>query len=210
MSEWQQIGGRNTQLPADLGNAAAWQDVGAAPVENRGAGTAEALAEGCRPAGLVDQELDGQQHTPQGRLFRRDLSTVRVGLIDAAAGLVFQTAEMSNLKAIGRRIQDLRRAEGIGQEDLAAIVGVSRSTIAGIETGGDRGGIETMIAIADHYKVPMDWLLGRRVPTGAPPAGKLVYRPDQFAVIDFWDDLSFDDKKAVARILHISIPDEAA
>lgn len=209
LSEWQQIGRRNTEFPTDLGNAGAWQDVAASPVENRGAGTAEALAEGRRPTGLVDQELDGQQHSPQGRLFRRDLSTTRVGLIDALWRSLSQTASMSTLKAIGRRVQDLRRAEGIGQEELAAIVGVSRSTIAGIETGGDRGGIETMIAIADHYKVAMDWLLGRHLPAGSPPAGKLVYRPDQIAILDYWDSLSFEDKQAVVRALHIPCPNES-
>jgi transcriptional regulator with XRE-family HTH domain len=70
---------------------------------------------------------------------------------------------MTNLQAIGARVRELRIAEGIGQQELAVIIGISRSTLAGIETGKDRGGIETMIAIADHYKVPMDWLLGRQL-----------------------------------------------
>jgi transcriptional regulator with XRE-family HTH domain len=213
LSQRQQIGGRDAQLLANLGNAIAWENIGAPPVENSGAGTAEAFTERRSSTGQVDQELHGKrlsEHGPQCRLYRREMSTANVGLTDATNFLAFQTVSMSNLKAIGRRIRDLRRAEGTGQEELAATIGVSRSTIAGIETGGDRGGIETMIAIADHYKVPMDWLLGRNVPSGSPPVGKLVNRPDQIAIIDFWDSLSFEDKKAVVRTLRIPLPNEAA
>jgi transcriptional regulator with XRE-family HTH domain len=117
---------------------------------------------------------------------------------------------MTNLKAVGHRVRELRRAEGLAQEELAAAIGVSRSTIAGIETGGDRGGIETMIAIADHYKVPMDWLLCRATPSGAPATGKLVYRPDQIAILDYWDSLAFDEKQAVVKTLRIRVPSEKA
>jgi transcriptional regulator with XRE-family HTH domain len=96
---------------------------------------------------------------------------------------------MTNLKTIGARVRELRIAEGIGQQELASIIGISRSTLAGIETGIDRGGIETMVAIADHYKVPMDWLLDRTLPPGAPPVGMLVYREDQVAILRLWDAL---------------------
>jgi transcriptional regulator with XRE-family HTH domain len=116
---------------------------------------------------------------------------------------------MTGLKTIGARIRELRLAAGDGQEELAAIVGVSRSTIAGIETGGDRGGIETMIAIADHYKVPMDWLLGRRVPPGSPPVGKLVYQPHQVAIFDWLDSLTFDEILAAISLLRIPYPGES-
>ena len=210
LNERQQISGRDTQLQANLGNAIARQDVGAAPIEDGGAGTAEALTERGCPTSHVDQGLYSERHSLQCRLYRRGMSTNHVGLTDAVNFAVFQTVSMSNLKAIGRRVRDLRRAEGIGQEELAAIVGVSRSTIAGIETGGDRGGIETMIAIADHYKVPMDWLLGRHVPSGTPPVGKLVNRPDELAILDFWDSLSIKDKEAIVRALRIPYPNEAA
>jgi transcriptional regulator with XRE-family HTH domain len=108
---------------------------------------------------------------------------------------------MTTLKMIGARVRDLRLAENIGQEELAAIIGVSRSTLAGIETGADRGGIETMIAIADHYKVPMDWLLGRRLPPGSPPIGKLVYRPDQLAIHRLWENLPVEFKETVRDML---------
>jgi transcriptional regulator with XRE-family HTH domain len=117
-----------------------------------------------------------------------------------------QSGEVTNLKAIGQRVRELRRAEGLGQEELAAIIGISRSTLAGIETGADRGGIETMIAIADHYKVAMDWLLFRLPPKGSPPVGKLVYRPDQVAILSWWDSLAFDEMQVATKILSIPLP----
>ena len=118
-----------------------------------------------------------------------------------------QTDHMTEMKkAIGGRIRRLRLAAGLSQPELAAALGLSsRSTIAGIETGADRPGIELMIAIADYFKVPMDWLLGRRIPHGDPAVGQLIERPDEIAVIDFWHSLSVNEKKAVVATLRIPL-----
>jgi transcriptional regulator with XRE-family HTH domain len=113
---------------------------------------------------------------------------------------------MTDLKATGGRIRKLRLAAGLSQPELATALGLSsRSTIAGIETGADRAGIELMIAIADYFKVPMDWLLGRDVPPGSPTVGKLIERPDEIAVIDFWHSLTVNEKKAVVTTLRIPL-----
>lgn len=112
---------------------------------------------------------------------------------------------MTNLKVIGKRVRALRTAKpgNLTQEQLAAEIGVTRSAIAGIETGGDRGGIETMIAIADYYKVPMDWLLSRSVPPGGPLSGEFVNDADELAWIHFWRNLSEQDRLAALRMLRI-------
>jgi transcriptional regulator with XRE-family HTH domain len=117
-----------------------------------------------------------------------------------------QTVAMTNLKTIGARVRDLRLTEGIGQQELASIIGISRSTLAGIETGIDRGGIETMIAIADHYKVPMDWLLDRKVPPGPPPLGKFVYRSDEVSILGLWEALPIHIKKALRDWVEAQLP----
>jgi transcriptional regulator with XRE-family HTH domain len=110
---------------------------------------------------------------------------------------------MTNLKAIGRRVRQLREAAGLGQEELAAEVGTSRSTIAGIETAGDRGGGELMIAIADYFKVPLDWLHCREVPPGGPLVGQFIEDLDELALINFWRGLTPVERSAVAKMLHI-------
>jgi transcriptional regulator with XRE-family HTH domain len=118
---------------------------------------------------------------------------------------------VTNLKAIGARVKSLRKAQPgrNNQDDLAAMIGTSRSTIAGIEAGTDRGGIEIMIALADYFKVPMDWLLCRDLPAGGPLAGQFVNNPDELSWLAFWRALSVPDRKAVTRLLHISGDDSA-
>lgn len=138
------------------------------------------------------------------------VSSVFVDIPDTWRAETLQFGDMTNLKAIGRRVRELREDEGVGQEELAASIGVSRSTIAGIETGGDRGGILTMVAIADHYKVPMDWLLCRDVPPGGPPIGKFIDRADQLALFDFWEGLDPSERAAAVRLLRIPLPRQVA
>jgi putative transcriptional regulator len=113
-----------------------------------------------------------------------------------------------DLKAIGRRVRKLREEADEVQEDLAAAVGVTRPTIAGIEGGKDQGGLKTMVAIADHYKVPLDWLLCRDVPPGGPTVGKFIDRPDQIAWSNFWDSLTGPERMAVVSLLRIPRPQE--
>lgn len=112
---------------------------------------------------------------------------------------------MVDLKAVGRRVATLRRASPrrLTQDILAAEIGMSRSAIAGIETGGDRGGILAMVAVADYFKVPMDWLLCRTVPPGGPLVGQFVDDPDKLALLDFWEGLSEDERATALRLLHI-------
>jgi transcriptional regulator with XRE-family HTH domain len=81
-----------------------------------------------------------------------------------------------DLKAIGRRVNGLRRDEGLTQDELGKAIGKGRGVIAGIETGNDQGGIDTMEALADHYQVSVDWLLGREG-LGLPPVRKIVDVP---------------------------------
>lgn len=112
---------------------------------------------------------------------------------------------MTNFAAVGARLKKLRKQKKPRetQEDLAAAVGVTRSTIAGIESGGDGGGLDTMIAIADYYKVPMDWLLCRKVPPGGPLVGKFVDDPDELAIADFWAGLNDGERATMLRLLRI-------
>lgn len=112
---------------------------------------------------------------------------------------------MTKFQAIGHRVKKLRKAvrPKETQDDLAAAVGVSRSTIGMIEAGKDGGGIATMIAIADHYKVPLDWLVCRRVPEGGPLAGQFVDDLNELAWLDFWRGIPEEHRDALFRALQI-------
>jgi len=119
---------------------------------------------------------------------------------------------MNKRETIGSRLRWLRKQHKPKetQDTLADIVGVSRSTIAGIETGIDDGGLATMIAVADHYKVSLDWLLCRNVPEGGPLVGKFIDDPDKLAFVDFWTSLSDDQRSAALRLLRIERRDAVA
>lgn len=58
-------------------------------------------------------------------------------------------------------IKHLRTERGITQEQLAAMLKVSRSTIGMYETGSREPDFETCEAIADIFNVDMDYLMGR-------------------------------------------------
>lgn len=62
---------------------------------------------------------------------------------------------------IGKIIAELRIDRNMNQEDLAAILNISRSALANWESGNRRIDIETVVIIADFFGVSCDYLLGR-------------------------------------------------
>ena len=64
--------------------------------------------------------------------------------------------------AIGKKIQELRKASRITQEELGKAVGVSTQAVSKWECGGTPD-IELLETIADYFQVSMDCLFGRMV-----------------------------------------------
>lgn len=62
---------------------------------------------------------------------------------------------------IGAIIAELRMDRNMKQEDLAAILNISRSALANWESGNRRIDVETLVVIADFFGVSCDYLLGR-------------------------------------------------
>jgi transcriptional regulator with XRE-family HTH domain len=60
---------------------------------------------------------------------------------------------------IADRFRELRSQSGISQKDFASSIGLSHTVIAEIERGGREPSRKVMIALADKYKVSLDWLL---------------------------------------------------
>lgn len=58
-------------------------------------------------------------------------------------------------------IADLRKSNGMTEKALAAALHVSDSTVRNWEKGRSGAGIETLIQIADYFKVTIDYLVGR-------------------------------------------------
>ncbi|MCI3225706.1 helix-turn-helix transcriptional regulator [Streptomyces sp. NP-1717] len=64
------------------------------------------------------------------------------------------------LALVGPRLRALRRERGITLADLAAVTGVSESTLSRLESGLRRATLELLLPLARTYNVPLDELVG--------------------------------------------------
>lgn len=62
---------------------------------------------------------------------------------------------------ISKKLKELRKAHNMTQEQVANLIHVSRPTYTQYEIGGKRPGLETLVKIANLYKVSLDYLVGR-------------------------------------------------
>jgi len=64
------------------------------------------------------------------------------------------------LDAVGPRLRALRRDRGLTLADLAAMTGVSESTLSRLESGQRRATLELLLPLARTYELPLDDLVG--------------------------------------------------
>ncbi|MFW6047190.1 MAG: helix-turn-helix domain-containing protein [Candidatus Woesearchaeota archaeon] len=87
------------------------------------------------------------------------------------------------------RLKELRGEKNITQNKLAEHLGVSRSTIAGYETGKRKPEYETLQKLANYFSVSVDYLIGNT--DEMKPAQKIKQAiSDDPELVDFWDKLS--------------------
>lgn len=60
---------------------------------------------------------------------------------------------------IGERIQALRKARGLSQEELAAQIGVSRQAVSKWEAGQSQPDLDKVLVLSDFFGVTTDYLL---------------------------------------------------
>lgn len=60
-------------------------------------------------------------------------------------------------------LRQLREEQGKTQHEIAEILGISQKTYCNYEKGNRRPDIETLIALADYFRVSIDFLVGRYV-----------------------------------------------
>ena len=61
---------------------------------------------------------------------------------------------------IGERLRKLRKDKGMNQEELADIIGVQKSTVSLYEIGKSDPSDKIKIAIAKHFNISLDFLMG--------------------------------------------------
>ena len=59
-------------------------------------------------------------------------------------------------------LRELRESRRFSQKTLAARLGCSPSLVSSYETGERQPSLAMLVALADIYRVPTDYLLGRR------------------------------------------------
>jgi transcriptional regulator with XRE-family HTH domain len=104
-------------------------------------------------------------------------------------------------KKVGQRIKDLRNASSQTQADVAEAIGIARSTYAELENGTGGVSIESILAIADYFKVPLDWLLIRTPPPDGPLVGYFVDHPGEIAWIELLRGMGPDERNAMLAML---------
>lgn len=61
----------------------------------------------------------------------------------------------------GTRLKILREEKEITQKQLASVLQISRSTVAGYETKGKEADFEKIIVMSNYFDVSIDYLLGK-------------------------------------------------
>jgi transcriptional regulator with XRE-family HTH domain len=79
------------------------------------------------------------------------------------------------------KIAELRKAKGIGQQDLADVLGVSFQSVSKWETGTTMPDITLLPGIAEYFNVSVDELLGLK------PLRQQAYIPRNTDHRDYWN-----------------------
>ena len=82
------------------------------------------------------------------------------------------------MSRFNKRLKELRKRKGLSQQQLADILRISKSSVNMYERGEREPSIDTLEAIADHFNVDMDYLLGK---TNIPRANSIV--PEKYKII---------------------------
>ncbi len=91
-------------------------------------------------------------------------------------------------------LRQLRNERGLSQQELARLLGISKSAVNMYERGERQPNFETLELIADFFNVDTDYLLGRT------NTARIAY-PDTVAAHFDTDDLTEDEKKDVENYI---------
>lgn len=113
------------------------------------------------------------------------------------------------------RLKELRLRKELSQNDLANILGLSKSTISMYERGEREPDFETLESIADFFNVDMNHLLGNDDgsmyyldPEVAEIAQAIKENPGKRALFDATRDVSKEDIEKVLQIINVITKDD--
>ncbi len=100
------------------------------------------------------------------------------------------------LKALGERIREARKSQGITQLDLAEKVQISASYMSDIEMGKTNFGVETLIRISEELQISTDWLIRAAVPEVS-----AIYHEELYNLIKDCDPALIENMLQMLRLM---------
>ncbi|MCR5664248.1 MAG: helix-turn-helix domain-containing protein [Oscillospiraceae bacterium] len=104
-------------------------------------------------------------------------------------------------ESFGARLRAVRQAHGETQPELARLLGVTRSAVSMYETGEREPKYELLTAIAAHYGVELDYLLGR------PAAERPEEDPDIRMIARAGQKMSPEQRQNLLRYARFMFPE---
>lgn len=118
------------------------------------------------------------------------------------------------MATLAERIKTLRKNAGLTQQEFGSYFGVAKNTICQYESGRSAPSDETKIAIANHFNVSMDYLMGKTdVPdfdSKTPTVMQTKLTDQTINTFHAYLDLSLENQKRVEDYVQILVELEKA
>jgi transcriptional regulator with XRE-family HTH domain len=104
--------------------------------------------------------------------------------------------ETADRKAMGTRIKTLRKAKGLPQKALAAVLGIRFEQLNKYEGGFNNPPVDMLVKLADALGTSVDYLL-----TGNPVEDSQLANARLFRRFQALEHLAQDDQETVIRVI---------
>lgn len=108
--------------------------------------------------------------------------------------------ETADRKAMGARIKTLRKAKGLPQKALAAVLGIRFEQLNKYEGGFNTPPVEMLVKIADALGTSVDYIL-----TGNPVEDSQLANVRLFRRFQALENLAEEDRETVIRVIDAMI-----
>jgi transcriptional regulator with XRE-family HTH domain len=106
------------------------------------------------------------------------------------------------------RIRELKKSRNISQSSLAAVAKITERQFRNLEIGKNEPSLKVLIALADHFDVSIDYLVGRSDDLGKRVAQKMEAETESvapnarlLALLKIWDGATPEEKDKMFRAL---------